>query len=182
MTSRPGYFTKKSWDGRHEHAPTICHSRQRDAGMTTQQISAAASLIQEYILDLTSRLPGIEVLAPSAGTARYSHDAATAKPSADAQETGPAVVLPATAAEVQAAVKLAAGLGVTVVPRGAGTGLSGGASARQDQVVISTEKLNRIVEVSRLDEIAVVEPGVINAELNRHLKPFGLFMLRTRQV
>ncbi|MDJ0459438.1 FAD-linked oxidase C-terminal domain-containing protein [Arthrobacter sp. NQ7] len=143
--------------------------------MTTQQISAAASFIQDFILDLTSHLPCIEVLLPGAGTARYSHDAATVKTSAAAQEPGPAVVLPTTAAEVQAAVKLAAELGITVVPRGAGTGLSGGASARQDQVVISTEKLNRIIEVSRLDEIAVVEPGVINAELNKHLKPFGLF-------
>lgn len=143
--------------------------------MTTQQISTAASIIQDYIQELTRRLEGIEVLEPGAGTVRYGHDAATAKPATATQQPGPAVVLPATAAEVQAAVKLAVELGVTVVPRGAGTGLSGGATGNKDQVVISTEKLNRIIEVSHLDEVAVVEPGVINSELNEHLEPFGLF-------
>lgn len=142
--------------------------------MTTQQISAAPRSIQGFILELTRRLPGLEVLEPGAGTARYSHDAATAK-TATATPEGPAVVFPSTAAEVQAAVRLAAELGITVVPRGAGTGLSGGATARQDQVVISTEKLTRIIEVSHPDEIAVVEPGVINADLNKHVEPFGLF-------
>jgi glycolate oxidase len=139
---------------------------------TTQLIPAAARSIQNYILELTRRLEAIEILEPDAGTVRYSHDAATVS---SASHPGPVVVLPSSAAEVQAAVKLAAELGVTVVPRGAGTGLSGGATAGQDQVVISTEKLNRIIEVSQLDEVAVVEPGVINAALNRHLAPLGLF-------
>ncbi|MCU1569092.1 MAG: hypothetical protein JWQ56_4029 [Pseudarthrobacter sp.] len=143
--------------------------------MTTQQIRPAAGLIEDYILELSRRLEGIEVLEPGIGTAHYSHDAATGKTAAATHEPGPAVVLPSTAAEVQAAVKLASELGVTVVPRGAGTGLSGGATARKNQVVISTEKLNRIVEVSHLDEVAVVEPGIINAELNKRLEPFGLF-------
>jgi glycolate oxidase len=140
---------------------------------TTQLISAAARSVQDYILELTRRLEDIEILQPGAGTVLYSHDAATVE--AASAEAGPVVVLPSTAAEVQAAVKLAAEFGVTVVPRGAGTGLSGGARAEQDQVVISTERLNRIIEVSHLDEVAVVEPGVINSELNKHLEPFGLF-------
>lgn len=143
--------------------------------MTTQQISPVTSLIQTYIQELSHLSRGIEILDPGTGTTAYSHDAATAKTASAAQEPGPAVVLPSTTAEVQAAVKLAAEVGVTVVPRGAGTGLSGGATALHDQVVVSTEKLNRIVEVSPLDEVAVVEPGVINAELNRHLEPYGLF-------
>src|SRR4051794_29661838 len=106
----------------------VCHSRRRDDAMTTQQVGAAASFIQDYILELTRRLEGIEVLAPGTATARYSHDAATVKTANAAQVPGPAVVLPSTAAEVQGAVKIAAELGVTVVPRGAGTGLSGGAT------------------------------------------------------
>lgn len=144
--------------------------------MTTEQInSPALTTIQSYVRELTRRVEGIEVLAPGPATSRYSHDAATAKTGAATGNPGPAVVLPTSAAEVQTAVRLAAELGVTVVPRGAGTGLSGGASAQQDQVVISTEKLTAIIEVSPLDEVAVVEPGVINAELNKHLEPFGLF-------
>ncbi|WP_460455396.1 FAD-binding oxidoreductase [Arthrobacter bambusae] len=61
------------------------------------------------------------------------------------------------------------------MPRGAGSGLSGGASAQENQLVVSTERLNHILGVSPLDEVAVVEPGVINADLNTHLEPYGLF-------
>ncbi|NWL12368.1 FAD-binding oxidoreductase [Paenarthrobacter nitroguajacolicus] len=142
--------------------------------MTTQLTDEHTS-IRTYVQDLRRRVEGIEILEPGTGTTRYSHDAATAKTAADSGNLGPAVVLPATAAQVQAAVKVAAELGVTVVPRGAGTGLSGGATAQPGQVVISTEKLTAIIEVSPLDEVAVVEPGVINADLNKHLEHFGLF-------
>ncbi|WOH20560.1 FAD-linked oxidase C-terminal domain-containing protein [Paenarthrobacter sp. GOM3] len=141
----------------------------------TTQLAHTHTSIRGYISELTRRVEGIEILEPGAGTTRYGHDAATAKTAAAGGKPGPAVVLPATAAEVQAAVKLATELGVTVVPRGAGTGLSGGASAEQGQVVISTEKLTAIIEVSPLDEVAVVQPGVINPDLNKHLEPFGLF-------
>ncbi|TVU58343.1 FAD-binding protein [Paenarthrobacter nitroguajacolicus] len=142
--------------------------------MTTQLTDEHTS-IRTYVQDLRRRVEGIEILEPGTGTTRYSHDAATAKTAADSGNLGPAVVLPATAAQVQEAVKVAAELGVTVVPRGAGTGLSGGATAQPSEVVISTEKLTAIIEVSPLDEVAVVEPGVINADLNKHLEPFGLF-------
>ncbi len=143
--------------------------------MTTQQLTENHTSIQSYVRELRRQVDGIEVLEPGAGTTRYSHDAATAKTAAVNGNPGPAVVLPLSATEVQTAVRLAAELGLTVVPRGAGTGLSGGATAQQDQVVISTEKLTNVIEVSPLDEVAVVEPGVINADLNNHLESFGLF-------
>lgn len=146
------------------------HPDRKHPGMTTQQTEA--STIHAYLGQLPK---SIEVIEPGTQTIRYSHDAATAKTVPAAQTEGPAVVLPASAAEVEEAVRLAAELGITVVPRGAGSGLSGGATARVNQVVISTEKLNRIIEVSPLDEVAVVEPGVINAELNKYLEPHGLF-------
>ncbi|MFJ4207881.1 FAD-binding oxidoreductase [Paenarthrobacter sp. NPDC089675] len=141
----------------------------------TTQLTHEHTAIRRYIGELTSTVEGIEILQPGTETTRYGHDAATAKTASAPTKEGPAVVLPATAADVQEAVRLAAELGITVVPRGAGSGLSGGATATAQQVVISTEKLNRIIEVSPLDEVAVVEPGVINAELNKHLEPFGLF-------
>ncbi|PRB43796.1 FAD-binding oxidoreductase [Arthrobacter sp. MYb23] len=143
--------------------------------MTTQQLTEDHTSIQTYVQELRHQVDGIEVLEPGTGTTRYSHDAATAKTAAASGNPGPAVVLPLSATEVQTAVRLAAELGLTVVPRGAGTGLSGGATAQQDQVVISTEKLTNVIEVSPLDEVAVVEPGVINADLNNHLESFGLF-------
>jgi glycolate oxidase len=128
------------------------------------------------LLDAIARdAPGIEVRPPSVATAVYSHDAGTAPRPGSRATDGPAVAFPATVAEVQQLVRLAARHGVSVVPRGAGTGLSGGALAGADQLVISTDRLNRIVEVSPADEVAVVEPGVLNAALNEHLAPLGLF-------
>ncbi|WP_225437580.1 FAD-binding oxidoreductase [Arthrobacter sedimenti] len=129
--------------------------------------------------DLAARHPEIEVWSASAATIPYGHDAATAVHAVTREgrldQPGPTVAFPATVQEVQAVVRAAARSGVSVVPRGAGSGLSGGATAAGSQLVVSTERLNRIIEVSPLDGVAVVEPGVINAELNSHLEPYGLF-------
>ncbi|WP_426321369.1 FAD-binding oxidoreductase [Microbacterium sp. E-13] len=128
----------------------------------------------DVLSDLAASLPHITVLPPSAETVGYLDDAATRRARGDAA-SGPAVALPSTAEEVREVVRAASRHGVTIVPRGAGTGLSGGASATADQLVVSTERLNRIVEVAPLDEVAVVEPGVLNSALNEHLEAWGLF-------
>ncbi len=86
-----------------------------------------------------------------------------------------AVVRPGDAAEVATVLTLAHRHRVPVVTRGAGTGLSGGATAVDGCLVLSTERLNRIVEISPGDEVAVVQPGVINADLNGALAPYGLY-------
>ena len=64
---------------------------------------------------------------------------------------------------------------IPVVPRGAGTGVAGAAIAGPGELVLSTLRMDRILEVSADDELAVVEPGVINADLNTALKPRGLW-------
>ena len=136
----------------------------------------AASAVDALVSDLASEHPDIEVRPSSATTVAYLDDAATRlAPRRSRTPFGPTVALPTTTEQVQQLVRTAARRGVAVVPRGAGSGLSGGASATADQLVISTERLTRIIEVSPLDEVAVVEPGVLNAELNAHLEPFGLF-------
>ncbi|HKP05640.1 MAG TPA: FAD-linked oxidase C-terminal domain-containing protein [Microbacterium sp.] len=124
--------------------------------------------------DLATGFPHIALLAPSVDTVAYLDDAATRRARGETA-SGPAVALPSTAEEVQEVVRAAIRHGVTIVPRGAGTGLSGGASATAAQLVVSTERLDRIVEVAPLDEVAVVEPGVLNAALNEHLAAWGLF-------
>ncbi|MFJ1749537.1 FAD-binding oxidoreductase [Streptomyces sp. NPDC088116] len=86
-----------------------------------------------------------------------------------------AVVRPRDADRVAAVLRLAHRHHVPVVTRGAGTGLSGGAAAVDGCVVLSTERLDRIVEISPDDEVAVVQPGVINADLNNALAPYGLY-------
>lgn len=77
--------------------------------------------------------------------------------------------------DVQAALRFASAHGIPVVPRGAGTGLAGGAIATEGELVISTARMTRILEISVADELAVVEPGVINGDLNAALAEHGLW-------
>ncbi len=86
-----------------------------------------------------------------------------------------AVVLPRTRGEVQEVVRACRRAGVPFVPRGAGTGLSGGALANDGAVVIECSRMRRIVEVDAVNRFAVVEPGVINADLSREVAATGLF-------
>lgn len=77
--------------------------------------------------------------------------------------------------DVQSALRIASEHRLPVVPRGAGTGLTGGAMGGAGELVLSTARMNRILEISPADQLAVVEPGVINAALNTALEPHGLF-------
>jgi glycolate oxidase len=85
-----------------------------------------------------------------------------------------AVVRPETTAEVVEAVKWANANGVKIVPQGARTGLAGGANAIDGCLIISMVNMNKIVEIDRSNRIAVVQPGVINAELSRAVENEGL--------
>lgn len=86
-----------------------------------------------------------------------------------------AVVLPNSAGQVAAAVRIARRHGVPVTPRGAGTGLSGGAIPCEGGIVIATPRLNRILEVDPDNCLAVVEPGVINLHISEAVARYGLF-------
>lgn len=83
------------------------------------------------------------------------------------------VVLPTTAQEVSGVVRLAARYGVPIVPRGAGTGLSGGATAISGGIVVSTARMDKILEVDTRNGRVLCQPGVINWELSQYLKPYG---------
>lgn len=80
---------------------------------------------------------------------------------------------PTSTAEVQAVMRVAERHGSAIVPRGAGTGLAGGAIPLGAPVVVSTGKMNRILEVDLDNRIAWVQPGVINLDLSKHLAPLG---------
>ena len=86
-----------------------------------------------------------------------------------------AVVTARSIEDLQATLRVASETGTAVVTRGAGTGLAGGAIADEGQIVLSTLAMNRLLEVSVDDELAVVEPGIINADLNAQLEPHGLW-------
>ncbi|HEY3440707.1 MAG TPA: FAD-linked oxidase C-terminal domain-containing protein [Paludibaculum sp.] len=85
------------------------------------------------------------------------------------------VVLPRTTAEVSAIARLASTHGIPVVGRGAGTGLSGGAIPEHGGIMIGFARMNRILELDYANERAVVEPGVVNFELNQAIDPAGYF-------
>ncbi len=82
-------------------------------------------------------------------------------------------VFPGTRNEVIAVVRALAAARMPFVPRGAGTGLSGGALAN-DIVLVGLNRLSRILEVDPVNRIARVEPGVVNARLSRAVAPHGL--------
>lgn len=86
-----------------------------------------------------------------------------------------AVVVPGTIEEVAAVVRAAAAGGHTIVPRGAGTGLSGGTVACAGAIVVSTSRLTRIITIDTQARAALVEAGVVNLELSRAAKEHGLF-------
>ncbi len=88
----------------------------------------------------------------------------------------PEVVVRATSAEQVAAIfKLAQRERVPVTPRGAGFGLSGGAVPVQGGIVLSTEKMNRILEIDKENLMVTVEPGVITGDIHRAVEAEGLF-------
>lgn len=85
-----------------------------------------------------------------------------------------AVVMPRSTAEVSRSLQVMHDLGVPVVPRGAGSGLSGGANAVPSSVVLSLHRMNRILEVDPDNRLAVVQPGVVTADLRRAAAEVGL--------
>jgi glycolate oxidase len=86
-----------------------------------------------------------------------------------------AVVFPADAAQVAAVLRLAAEHRVPVVPRGSGTGLSGGAVPVPGAVVLCLQRLNRVFEVDPLNHTLLAEPGVITREIDEAAAAHGLF-------
>ncbi len=86
-----------------------------------------------------------------------------------------AVVLPASAAEVSAVLKLANRERIVVAPRGSASGLSGGAIPLGGGIALALTRMNHILEIDRVNLLAVVEPGVITARLQAEVEKLGLF-------
>ncbi len=86
-----------------------------------------------------------------------------------------AVALVQSADEIKEVLRFAALDRVPVVPRGLGTGLTGGALATEGGVVLSTERLARVVDVDRKNMVAVVQPGVVTGQFQEQVEQLGLF-------
>ena len=86
-----------------------------------------------------------------------------------------AVVFAHSTEQVSKIMRLAHQNKIPVVPRGAGTGLSGGAIARKEAIVLSTQRMNRILEIDIPNQRAVVQPGVVNLELSNATAKYGYY-------
>lgn len=102
----------------------------------------------------------------------YSHDEVTGDKYIHYPE---AVVVPATTAEVAAVVKLANEKIIPVVPRGAGSGLACGAVAYSGGIVLSTERLDKVVEFDEQNMVLVVEPGIRTTDVQKFASEKGYF-------
>jgi glycolate oxidase len=124
----------------------------------------SASLVAE----LRAALAPERVRTDGAQRSLMARDASTTEPGA----VGPVCLVDSTA-EVQAVLRIARAHGRAVVPRGAGTGLTGGAVPLGGAIVLSTARMNRILSVDLEERVAWVEPGTVNLDLTQHLRPFG---------
>jgi glycolate oxidase len=121
--------------------------------------------------ELAAALPGGRVVTDPDIIEAYSRDhAAAVAPPGRAR----CLVSARTTGEVAATVRWASEHGVPVVPRGAGTGLAGGAAAVDGCVILSLARMNAIRELDPADELAVAEAGVLNADLDRAAAAHGL--------
>lgn len=124
----------------------------------------------EIIAALRKVLPVDAVISDLEETRAYECDAFTA------YRCPPlAVILPRSTAEVAAAMRICAQMGVPVVPRGAGTSLAGGALPTADCVVVGTMRLNSFLEIDTENRFIRVQTGVTNLSVSAELEPHGFF-------
>ena len=115
-------------------------------------------------------LPGGSVLHTEEDLKPYECDGLTAY-----RQIPLIAVLPDSVEQVQEVMRTCSRLGVPVVARGAGTGLSGGALPLAGGVLLSLAKLHRILEVDPINRTARVQPGVRNLAISEHVAPLGLY-------
>ncbi len=131
-------------------------------------VTAHAVADERLVEDLRSALAPDRVRMDSVGRSLHAKDASVFKGGV----AGP-TCYPTSTAEVQAIMRISHHHGRAIVPRGAGTGLAGGAIPLGAPVVIAMTKMNEILEVDIDNRVAWVEPGVVNLDLTRYLTPMG---------
>lgn len=102
-------------------------------------------------------------------------DASTDRSGYVSQSLPDGVVFAETTDDVVSTLRLATAHRTPIVTRGAGTGLAAGASARSGEVVLDVSRMNKILRIDPVEQLAVVEPGVLNADLNAAVGEYGLF-------
>jgi glycolate oxidase len=127
--------------------------------------------VTAFVDDLRERLPGLRLLTDKIDRESYRRDETSH------WEPGLplAVALPSTTEEVATIMRAATEHRVPVVPRGAGSGLSGGAAGVDGALTLVLTRMNAILEIDRANLLAIVQPGVINADLKAAVAAQGLF-------
>jgi glycolate oxidase len=119
---------------------------------------------------LRSALPEHCILSDAEDTRPYECDGLSAY-----RQLPLAVVLPDSEAQIVNILRICRDMNVPIVPRGAGTGLSGGALPHAEGIVLSTARLSKIVKVDAYSRTAVVQPGVRNLAISEAAAPHGLY-------
>ncbi|MDA1185833.1 MAG: FAD-binding protein [Acidobacteria bacterium] len=127
--------------------------------------------IQNFVGELRVELPEGRVVADEDLLQSYRRDHLLDWPAG----MPAAVVLPRSTEEVALSVRIAGRHGVGVIPRGAGSGLTGGAAAVDGCLMVSLERMDRIVTIDAANQTALVEPGVINRAVSDAAAEHGLF-------
>lgn len=130
----------------------------------------SADAVPGVLDELASLLPADRVRTDPDVVAAYAQDRAIFESAGSAA----AVVMPTTTEEVVVTVEAARRARVPIVPRGAGTGLTGAANAVDGCIMLSLHRMDRVLEVDTTDRMARVQPGVVNADLKRAVAPRGL--------
>lgn len=132
-------------------------------------MSSGTPIPQELISELERALGKRWVRTAHRDRLSYSYDATAEK------HLPGAVVFPGSTADVSAVVKLARRFGVPLVPRGAGTNVSGGTIPTDGSIVVALQRLNRILSIDPVSRRAVVEPCIANLAVQEALAPYGFF-------
>ena len=120
---------------------------------------------------IQSRLPSLRLLTDEVDRESHRYDETAYLPAGLPR----AVALPTTTEQVVELVRIASELRIPIVPRGAGSGLSGGSAGIEGALTIAFTAMDRILEIDRENLVAVVQPGVINARLKAAVAEQGLF-------
>jgi glycolate oxidase len=129
----------------------------------------APNLVEALADALTARLGTAHVKTDEASRTIYGTDALKRGRPADI------VVFPGTTEDVAAVVRLCAEQRIPLVPRGGGTGYTGGSVPSHGGVVVSLERMNRILEIDEANLLAVVQPNVVTGDLQDAVEKVGLF-------
>src|SRR6185436_12420764 len=148
-------------------ADRLCGMATSSARSAAASPAAGGSLLEA----VRTALPDVRLLTDATDREAYRNDE-----TAYLQAGLPlAVALPETTADVSTLVRLAAEHRVPVVPRGAGSGLSGGAAGIEGGLTIALTKMDRVLEIDRENLVVVTQPGILNAELKKRVAAEGLY-------